>query len=124
MTPDDPSWPSESPRVSERQGSGEVRFSPNFSVYVLPPDVVCLYSENRKVFLRGELYCALSSRIGAGERREAIVSALSSEFPAIDEAIKRLLDRRYAVLANPMDDMATAYWASLGLAAETAAENL
>jgi hypothetical protein len=38
--------------------------------------------------LQGELYCALASRIGAGERREAIVSVLSREFPAgkIDEA--------------------------------------
>src|SRR4249919_3795514 len=126
MTPDNPSRPSESPRVSERQGSGEVRFSPNFSVYVLPPDVVCLYSETRKVFLHGELYCALASRIGAGERREAIVSALSREFPAvkIDEAFKRLLDRRFVVPAGTPDNTAAAYWASLGLKPETAAENL
>ena len=126
MTPDDPSRPSESPRVSERQGSGEIRFSPNFSVYVLPPDVVCLYSENRKVFLHGELYCALASRIGAGERREAIVSALSREFPAdkIDEAFKRLLDRGFVVPASLIDGTAAGYWASLGLGRETAAENL
>jgi ribosomal protein S12 methylthiotransferase accessory factor len=126
MTPDNPSWPSESPRVSERQGGGEVRFSPNFSVYVLPPDVVCLYSETRKVFLHGELYCALASRIGAGERREAIVSALSPEFPAvkIDEAFKRLLDRGFVVPANLIDGMAAGYWASLGLDAESAAQNL
>jgi bacteriocin biosynthesis cyclodehydratase domain-containing protein len=126
MTPDNPSRPSESPRVSERQGSGEVRFSPNFSVYVLPPDVVCLYSETRKVFLHGELYCALASRIGAGERREAIVSVLSREFPAvkIDEAFKRLLDRGFVVPANLIDGMAAGYWASLGLGAESAAQNL
>src|SRR5436190_22682236 len=90
---------------AEQEGSGEVRFSPNFSVYVLSPDVVCLYSENRKVFLRGELYCALAPRIGAGERREAIVSALTREFPAvkIDEAFKRLLDRGFVVPANLID---------------------
>ena len=112
--------------MSERQGNGEVRFSPNFSVYVLPPAVVCLYSESRKVFLRGELYCALASRIGAGERWEAIVSALSHEFPAakIDEALKRLLDRGFLVPANLIDGAATGYWASLGLDAESAAENL
>jgi hypothetical protein len=126
MTPDNPSWPSASPRPAERQDNGEVRFSPNFSVYLLPPDVVCLYSENRKVFLRGELYCALASRIGAGERREAIVSALSREFPAvkIDEAFKRLLDRGFVVPANLIDGMAAGYWASLGLDAESAAQNL
>ena len=41
------------------------QFAPNFTVYVLPPDVVCLYSEDRKFFLHGELYCALASAIGA-----------------------------------------------------------
>jgi oxazoline/thiazoline synthase len=71
MTADDPSWPSDSPQLAEQQqGDGELRFSPNFSVYLLPPDVVCLYSENRKVFLRGELYCALASHILALERVE------------------------------------------------------
>src|SRR5471032_3043425 len=78
------------------ESAGEIRFSPNFSVYVLPPDGVCLYSENRKIFLRGELYCAVASRIGEGAHPEAIVEALCREFPSdkIDEAITRLLDRR------------------------------
>ena len=40
-----------------------VRFAPNFTVYVLPPDVVCLYSEDRKFLLRGQLHCALASAI-------------------------------------------------------------
>ena len=104
----------------------KLRFSPNFSVYVLPPNGVCLYAENRKVFLQGELYCALASRIGAGERPEAIVDALSAQFPAgkIEEAIQRLLDRRHLVFASPLDDTAAGYWASLGLTAETAAKNL
>ena len=44
--------------------SNVLRFAPNFSIYVLPPDVVCLYSEDRKFFLHGELYCALASAIG------------------------------------------------------------
>jgi hypothetical protein len=42
------------------------QFAPNFTVYVLPPDVVCLYSEDRKFFLHGELYCALATAIGKG----------------------------------------------------------
>ncbi len=44
------------------------QFAPNFTVYVLPPDVVCLYSEDRKFLLHGELYCALASAIGKGGR--------------------------------------------------------
>ena len=52
------------------------QFAPNFTVYVLPPDVVCLYSEDRKFFLHGELYCALASAIGA--RQEAFGSSFAS----------------------------------------------
>jgi oxazoline/thiazoline synthase len=105
---------------------GAVRFAPNFSVYVLPPDSVCLYSEDRKFFLHGALYCALASRIGAGERRDAIVRTLAGEFPAaeIEEALKRLHDRRFVVTADGADGPAAAYWASLGLKPETATENL
>jgi bacteriocin biosynthesis cyclodehydratase domain-containing protein len=136
MTADDPTshlqpLPRFDTQSADEQGAGEqsigeIRFSPHFSVYVLPPDGVCLYSENRKIFLRGELYCAVASRIGEGEHPEAIVNALSGEFPAekIDEAISRLFDRRFVVAADRVDDRAAGYWASLGLAAETAAENL
>ena len=111
---------------ADEESAGEIRFSPNFSVYILPPDGVCLYSENRKIFLRGELYCAVASRIGEGAHPEAIVEALSGEFPSdkIDEAIQRLLDRRFAVAVSPIDETAAGYWASLGLTSETAAENL
>jgi oxazoline/thiazoline synthase len=111
---------------ADEESAGEIRFAPNFSVYILPPDGVCLYSENRKIFLRGELYCAVASRIGEGAHPEAIVEALSREFPSdkIDEAIQRLLDRRFAVPVSPIDDTAAGYWASLGLTSETAAENL
>jgi len=126
MTVDDPTWHSHIARLSGQHGAGEIRFSPNFSVYIVPPDGVCLYSENRKVFLRGELYCVIASRIGAGERPEAIANALSREFPPgkIDEAIKRLLDRRFMVPVSLIDDTAAAYWASLGLTDETAVANL
>ena len=111
---------------ADEQSAGEIRFSPHFSVYILPPDGVCLYSENRKVFLRGELYCAVASRIGEGEHPEAIVEALSREFPSdkIDEAIQRLLDRRFVVPAELIDEAAAGYWASLGLTDDTAAKNL
>src|ERR1700739_2195045 len=46
-----------------------LRFAPNFSVYVLPAGSVCLYSEDRKFFLHGELYCALADAIGRGGAR-------------------------------------------------------
>src|SRR5271169_7013631 len=73
------------------------QFAPNFSVYVLPPDVVCLYSEDRKFFLHGELYFALATAIGAGKSVGDIVRGLGKKFPPdkIHEALKRLVDRRY-----------------------------
>src|ERR1700759_1166539 len=51
---------------ARRAGKDVVRFAPNFTAYVLPPDVVCLYSEDRKFFLHGELYCTLVSAIAKG----------------------------------------------------------
>ncbi len=113
-------------QVSQAPFGGALRFSPNFSVYVLPPDAVCLYSEDRKFFLHGALYCALAERIGAGEDAHAIRDALAAEFPvdAIDEAFKRLLDRRFVVPAGGSDEIAAAYWASLGLPPDVAEKNL
>jgi bacteriocin biosynthesis cyclodehydratase domain-containing protein len=103
-----------------------IRFVPNFSIFVIPPDVVCLYSEDRKFFLHGALYCALASAIGAGKGHRNIVRALARDFPIseIDEALTRLLDRRFVLRANPDNDVTSAYWASLGLMPDAAAENL
>jgi oxazoline/thiazoline synthase len=106
------------------------RFAPNFTVYLLPPETVCLYSEDRKFFLHGELYCALALAIGEGKRSfREIVGPLEQRFPSdkIQEALKRLIDRRYVVTASrarPPADATAAYWASLGLPPEAAAENL
>jgi oxazoline/thiazoline synthase len=41
--------------IAQHDSKDVPRFAPNFTVYVLPPDVVCLYSEDRKFFLHGEL---------------------------------------------------------------------
>jgi oxazoline/thiazoline synthase len=103
-----------------------IRFVPNFSVFVLPPDTVCLYSEDRKFFLHGEIYCALASLIGAGKRRPDIVRALRRAFPAakIDGAIARLFARHFVVSTGDADGLPAAYWASLGLMPDTAAANL
>src|SRR5262245_27816584 len=79
------------------------RFAPNFTVYVLPPDGVCLYSEDRKFFLHGELYCALASAIGAGGKSyRVLVRELARRFPRdkVHEAFKRLSDRRYILPAS------------------------
>ena len=104
------------------------QFAPNFTVYVLPPDVVCLYSEDRKFFLHGELYCALASAIGEGGKSfRELVRELEQDFPSdkIHEALKRLVDRRYVVPASRSSAGAVAaYWASLGLSPETAEKNL
>jgi len=115
-------------RIAPRGSKDVLRFAPNFSVYVLPPDTVCLYSEDRKFFLHGELYCALASAIAEdGKSVRALVRDLEQKFPSdkIDEAIKRLLDRRFAVSKpHSARDSAAAYWASLGLPPETAEKNL
>jgi oxazoline/thiazoline synthase len=104
------------------------QFAPNFTVYVLPPDTVCLYSEDRKYFLHGELYCALASAIGRGGRSfRDLVRELEGDFPSdkIHEAVNRLLDRRYVVLASRSSaDVAAACWASIGLPLEAAEKNL
>ena len=39
-------------------GKEVLQFSPNFTVYALPSDTLCLYSEDRKFLLHGTLYCA------------------------------------------------------------------
>jgi bacteriocin biosynthesis cyclodehydratase domain-containing protein len=106
-----------------------LRFAPNFTAYVLPPDVVCLYSEDRKFFLHGELYCAMATAIGKnGRAAPEIVRQLSKSFPAdkIEEAIKRLLERRYVVTgtSHAFDGAIAGYWASLGLPPEIAEQNL
>jgi oxazoline/thiazoline synthase len=114
--------------IALRDSKDVPQFAPNFSVYVLPPDVVCLYSEHRKFFLHGELYCALVPAIGAGKSFREIVRGLEPDFPAdkISEALKRLVDRRFVVVPTPraFAGTAAAYWASLGLPPEVAEKNL
>ncbi len=101
-------------------------FAPHFSVYVLPPDVVCLYSEDRKFFLHGELYCALANAIGAGRSIGQIIAELGKQFPidAIHEALKRLADRRHIVPKSSLPAPIAGYWSSLGLPPGTAEKNL
>src|SRR5215216_2187122 len=75
------------------------QFAPNFSIYTLPPDVVCVYSEHRKFFLHGELYCALAAKIAVGVSVRDLVRELERDFPRteIDEALRRLIERRFIV---------------------------
>jgi bacteriocin biosynthesis cyclodehydratase domain-containing protein len=111
----------------QRPSSQEViRFAPNFTVYVLPPNVVCLYSEDRKFFLHGELYCSLASAIGAGQKCQSIIRKLEEKFPSakVHEALQRLLDRRFVTLNSRSSDVTAAYWATLGLSPEIAEANL
>ncbi len=115
-------------RIAQHDSKDVPRFAPNFTVYVLPSKVVCLYSEDRKFFLHGELYCALASAIGEGRKSfRELVRALERNFPSdkIHEALKRLVDRRF-IIARPRAsaDTVAAYWASLGLSPEIAEKNL
>src|ERR1700681_767177 len=109
-------------------GHDVAQFAPNFSVYVLPPDPVCLYSEDRKFFLHGELYCALAAAIGKGGKSFAqLVRALARDFPPdkIQEALARLVERRHVVAASRASAGAVVgYGASLGIPSEAAAQNL
>ena len=110
-------------------GTGAVlQFAPHFSVYLLPPETVCLYSEDRKFLLHGELYCALASAITDGARTVGeLLLELQQSFPSekIHEALQRLVDRGYAITATPSSHgIVAAYWSSLGLSPEVAARNL
>src|SRR6202047_2329882 len=115
-------------RATRRPDTDLLRFAPNFTAYVLPPDVVCLYSEDRKFFLHGELYCALASAIGTnGRNLGELVGKLEQHFPSdkINEALKRLLERRYVVsVSNSSASSVAGYWSSLGLPPGMAEENL
>jgi oxazoline/thiazoline synthase len=113
---------------SRRAPKDALQFAPNFTVYVLPDHVVCLYSEDRKFFLHGELYVALAQAIGErGKNTRQLVAELSAKFPAdqVEEAIKRLIARGYVVtLSQAFAAPVAGYWASLGLAPDAAAEAL
>src|SRR6202045_3412354 len=114
---------------STRNASKEVpQFAPIFTVYVLPPDVVCLYSEDRKFLLHGELYCALAAAIAKGGRSfRELVRELEKDFPSdkIHEALKRLVDRRYVFPASRSPNGAVdAYLSRLRLLPEAAEKNL
>src|SRR5271168_194035 len=115
-------------RTAKEVSKDIAQFAPNFTVYVLPPDQVCLYSEDRKFFLHGELYCALASAIGEGGKTfQQLARELGQHYPAdkIQEALKRLIERRYVVAALPFaDGVLAAYWASLGVLPEDAARHL
>src|SRR5262245_1383087 len=104
------------------------RFAPNFTVYLLPPDAVCLYSEHRKFFLYGELYCALASTIGdGGWTIGELVRGLGRSFPAdkIREALTRLFERGYVLPDSPASTgVVPAYWASLGLSPQAVQDRL
>jgi ribosomal protein S12 methylthiotransferase accessory factor len=113
--------------ITQFANSDVFQFAPNFSVYTLPNDVVCLYSEHRKFFLHGKLYSALVIAIGAGKRFGQIVRELSQKFPSdkIGEAVARLIERRYLVRKSGFSTgVVAAYWASLGLAPDIAEQNL
>src|SRR6201986_4061843 len=115
-------------KSTRRISKNALQFAPNFTIYTMLPDVVCLYSEDRKFFLHGELYCALVSAIGKGGKSpQELARELAQNFPAdkINEAIKRLIDRRYVVAAPGASLGAVdGYWASLGLPREIAEKYL
>ena len=123
-----PSKPKRKAAPAHRATKDVAQFAPNFTVYVLPPDQVCLYSEDRKFFLHGELYCALATAIGKGGKSlQQLAAELTKRFPPekVEEALKRLMERRYIVEASPTSNtVQAAYWASLGMPLGMAEQNL
>jgi oxazoline/thiazoline synthase len=120
--------PRRASQALRRAPKDTLQFAPNFTAYVLPDDVVCLYSEDRKFFLHGALYVALAEAIGErGKSARQLVVELGAKFPAdqVEEVIKRLIERRYLVTASQFFAApVAAYWSSLGLSPEAAAEAL
>lgn len=110
------------------EGDEVPQFAPNFTVYELPSDVLCLYSEDRKFLLYGKLYCVLAAAIAEGQKSfREIVRELEKDFPSgqVREALKGLIDRRYVITrSGSSNGTVAAYWASLGLPPETAEKNL
>ncbi len=109
-------------------GKEVLQFSPNYSVYALPSDTLCLYSEDRKFLLNGKLYCAIAETLGEdGKSLAELVHELEHDFPSeqVREALKRLIDRRHIVAkSSSFSSTVAAYWASMGLPLETAEKNL
>jgi oxazoline/thiazoline synthase len=122
MTVENPDSP------THKTGNAVLQFAPNFTVYALSSDELCLYSEDRKFILHGTLYCAIAAVLSEGARSaKDLESVLSQYFPAdqIQDALTRLLDRRYVVpKSSSMNGSVAAYWESIGLPAETAEKNL
>src|SRR5579863_10328 len=123
-----PSKPKRKAAAARRAAKDIAQFAPNFTVYVLPPDEVCLYSEDRKFFLHGELHCALATAIGKGGKSlNELIAELGKRFPAeqVTEALKRLIEQQYIVEASATSSGALAgYWASLGMPPGMAEQNL
>ena len=119
----------QAPRQATKKAAKEiVQFAPNFTAYVLPPATICLYSEHRKFFLHGELYVAIADAIGKnGKDTQVLIHELSRKFPIdqIQEALKRLYERRYVTIASPVTTGPVAgFWASIGLPPEAAESSL
>lgn len=114
--------------TASRVSKAALQFAPNFSAYVLPSDIVCIYSEDRKFFLHGALYCALAAAIGKGGKSAAeLITQLGKSFPPdqVEIALNRMIERRYVVVgASAPDPILAGYWASIGLPPEQAAANL
>ncbi len=104
---------------------GVPAFAPQFTVYVLPPSTVCLYSENRKFLLHGELYCALAAEIDGKRKLSDILGALRRRYSERDvrRALRRLVKRGF-IVAPRLHDSNVALWANLGIAPRLAVRRL
>jgi oxazoline/thiazoline synthase len=113
---------------SPLNGNQVLQFAPHFTVYALSPETLCLYSEDRKFLLHGQVYCAIAALIAEnGKSVRDVAGVLEQYFPAdhINEAIRRLLAGGYVVpRSKATTGVMAAFWASLGLSPEAAEQNL
>jgi oxazoline/thiazoline synthase len=118
----------QSDSVASYNSNEILQFAPNFTVYAVSPEVLCLYSEDRKFLLHGTLFTAIAALIAeSGKSARNLTNVLEQYFPAdqIQEAVKRLLDRGYLIPKSSFTYGPVAgYWASLGLWPEIAEKNL
>jgi len=102
---------------SKNASKDALQFAPNFTAYVMPL-MSCALFGGPEFFLHGELYCALANAIAkGGKSAKDLLRDLQPQFPSdkIEEAVRRLTERRYVTTATYDSTGAVAgYWASLG----------
>jgi len=98
-------------------GKEVLQFAPNFTAYVLPPDIVASILKTANSFFTANSIARSPPRSDRAERiTQRWLRELSPQFPSdkIEEAVKRLSNDATSSSQHPRRPVA-GYWASLGL---------